>query len=159
MPFLPRSSELSPPVGAGDAGIALAGPPGCLLRPGGPDLPEATTLVAIDPAPAPKLAPDEALDLDAARLVRLLDLRTGLPSRWTAPAFCREVDLVRSHLRLIRSRPLLASSFGREAFHGQASPGSDRALGGSAVRVAYALRWLELGDLLPRAAWRALVQR
>jgi hypothetical protein len=69
------------------------------------------------------------------------------------------VDLVRAHLRPIGSRTLLSASFGREAFHGQAAPGSDVALGGSAVRVAYALRWLELGDGTTRPPWRSLLDR
>jgi len=100
-----------------------------------------------------------ALALDAARLTRLLELRTGQPARWAAPAFCREVDLVRCHLGPIRTRQMLAASFGREAFHGQAAPGTDQALGGSAVRVAYALRWLELGDDRQVPSWRALLER
>jgi len=74
------------------------------------------------------------------------------------PGFAREVELVRAHLGPIRSRALLASSFGREAFHGHAAPGSVVALGGSAVRVAYALRWLELGDGEARDAWPVLIR-
>ena len=45
------------------------------------------------------------------------DARTVARARWAAPAFGREVDLVRLHLAPIRSRPGLAASFGREAFH------------------------------------------
>jgi hypothetical protein len=100
---------------------------------------------------------ERALELDAERLMRLLGLRATRPPRWAAPAFGREVDLVRAHLRPIGSRSMLATSFGREAFHGQAAPGSDAALGGSAVRVAYALRWLELGEGLSRPTWKALL--
>jgi hypothetical protein len=64
------------------------------------------------------------------------------------------VDLVRAHLKPIRTRASLAGSFGREAFHGRPPAGTDRALGDSAVRVAYAVRWLELGDDVERPAWR-----
>ncbi len=103
------------------------------------------------------LSPDEALTLDALLLTRLVERPVGRPPRWTAPAFVREVDLVRSHLRPIRSPALLAASFGREAFHGRAMPGTPRALAGSAVRVAYALRWLELSDGAPRPTWRELI--
>jgi hypothetical protein len=66
--------------------------------------------------------------------------------------FGREVDLVRLHLAPIRSRPGLAASFGREAFHAEA-PG-DRADAGP-VTAAYAIRWLELGDGIARGSWEA----
>jgi hypothetical protein len=55
------------------------------------------------------------------------------------------VDLVRLHLRPIHSRQVLAASFGREAFHAGASSG-----GTGPVAVAYAIRWLELGDRVER---------
>jgi hypothetical protein len=166
MPFVDRAPNLPPPVPVDSSGDA-PGPPGLLLQPGGPRiLPLASPAGAPVPA-APVIPPslipahaaaDRALELDAERLLRLLSLRRGRPPRWGAPAFAREVDLVRAHLRPIRERALLASSFGREAFHGQAAPGSDVALGGSAVRVAYALRWLELGEGLARDDWRSLIR-
>jgi len=64
---------------------------------------------------------------------------------------------VRSHLRPIRTAAALAASFGREAFHGRAAPGSPRVLGDSAVRVAYAVRWLELSENGIRPPWRELI--
>jgi hypothetical protein len=68
--------------------------------------------------------------------------------------------LIRLHLRPIRSRVVLAASFGREAFHGVPilafeSPQereARRAQGAGPVQVAYALRWLELGDGIDRPA-------
>ena len=54
----------------------------------------------------------------------------------------REVGLVRAHLAPIRSRAGLAASFSREAFH--AVPADEVGEATGAVRVAYALRWLEL---------------
>ena len=54
----------------------------------------------------------------------------------------REVGLVRAHLAPIRSRAGLAASFSREAFH--AVPADEGGEATGAVRVAYALRWLEL---------------
>ena len=120
----------------GDAIGTAASPPGELLPSGGTS------------APAPVPAPSRALALDAIRLLRCLRDPTRAPARWSEPAFRREVDLVRAHLAPLRSRQALASSFGREAFHattdrpGEGDPGP--------VRVAYALRWLELG--VPRGA-------
>ena len=164
MPFVDRVPDLPLPVPIDSSGDA-SGPPGLLLQPGGPRTPSsvvppaAETLPVLAPVPVTTEIPAErALELDAERLLRLLALRTGRPPRWGAPAFAREVDLVRVHLRPIRGRALLASSFRREAFHGLAAPGSDVALGGSAVRVAYALRWLELGDGAPRDDWRSLIR-
>jgi hypothetical protein len=62
-----------------------------------------------------------------------------------AAAFAREVDGFRAQLVPIRSRRALAASFGREA---RMTP---------ALRAAYAVRWLELGDGVARAGWIELV--
>ena len=106
-------------------------PPRALLPSGG---------VAV-PAPVP--APARALALDALRLLRRLRDPSRRPERWSQPAFGREIELVRAHLAPLRSRKALAASYGREAFHlalddiAKDDPG--------AVRLAYAVRWLELG--------------
>lgn len=94
-------------------------------------------------APAPVPAPARALALDALRLLRRLRDPARRSDRWTQPAFRREIELVRAHLAPLHSRKALAVSYGREAFHlsiddaGRDAPGP--------VRLAYALRWLELG--------------
>ena len=54
----------------------------------------------------------------------------------------RELALIGAHLRPIRSRASLAAAFGREAFH--VSGAGDAGIAGSAIRVAYAARWIEL---------------
>jgi hypothetical protein len=115
----------------GDAIGTAAPPSGVLLPSGGPP--------ARDPVPAPS----RALALDAVRLLRNLRDPARVPARWARPDFRREVDIVRSHLAPLRSRRALAGSFGREAFHvvPDAQAGDDH----GPVRVAYALRWLELG--------------
>lgn len=93
--------------------------------------------------PAPGPAPAQAPALDALRLMRRLRDPARRPERWSQPAFRREIELVRAHLAPLRSRKALAASYGREAFHlaldetARDDPG--------AVRLAYALRWLELG--------------
>ena len=76
---------------------------------------------------------------------------------WGEPAFAREVDLVRCHLAPIRSRRGLAASFGREAFHRPAIERPPDPLLVGPVRIAYAVRWLELGDGEPRPGWTSLV--
>ena len=63
----------------------------------------------------------------------------------------REVALVRAHLAPIRSRAGLAASFSREAFH--AVPADEIGEAPGAVRVAYALRWLELGSGRAWPSW------
>jgi hypothetical protein len=106
-------------------------------------------------APVPVPAPARALALDALRLRRRLCDRAPRPERWSQPAFLREIELVRAHLAPLRSRKALASSYGREAFHlsldeaAQDDP--------SAVRLAYALRWLELGDSVAGQSWPAIL--
>jgi hypothetical protein len=76
------------------------------------------------------------------------------PERWLRPSFGREVDLVRLHLAPVRTRAALASSFGREAFNAaidELSPRDANSIG--PVHVAYALRWLEVGDGRRRPAF------
>jgi hypothetical protein len=107
----------------------------------------------LDPAPAPH----RVLALDSLHVLRTLRDHPRDAGPWGEPAFAREVDLVRRHLAPIRSRRGLAASFGREAFHARMddqrfSPGVYRP-----VRIAYAVRWLELGDGVLRPGWTSLV--
>ena len=121
-------------------------PPGVLLPPGGA------------PSIASAPAPDRVLALDALRLLRALrDPRHRL-GRWLDPAFAREVELVRCHLAPMHGRTGLKASYSREAFHVQGPIGLDRIEAFGPVRVAYALRWLELGDRIARPAWPALLE-
>jgi hypothetical protein len=117
--------------GGGPAGIA-APPPEDLLPSGG------------SRAPVPLPVPSRALALDALRLLRRLHDPSRRPTRWGDPMFDREVDVVRMHLAPLRTRRALAASFGREAFHlmRESGPADDP----GPVRLAYALRWLELGS-------------
>jgi len=102
---------------------------------------------------APALAPHRALALEARLLLRIL--RDAGP--WGGPAFAREVDAVRGQLRPIRDRRGLVASYSREAFR---LPDARRREGSLTLRptgVAYALRWLELGDGDARPGWIDLV--
>jgi hypothetical protein len=87
-------------------------------------------------------------------VVRALDPAT-LPPRWSTRSFAIEVAAVRAHLAPIRSRRSLAESFGREAaVAATATPSAmDPATPPGPVRVAYAIRWLELGDERLRPSW------
>jgi hypothetical protein len=115
------------------------------------------------PSPARELA---RRALDVLRRARL----ASPPERWLRPGFGREVDLVRLHLAPVRTRAALAGSFGREAFNIAATPSRDGQPGWhepaetprprepasiGPVHVAYALRWLELGDGRRRPAFIA----
>lgn len=106
-----------------------------------------------DIVPAPALTPARALALDALRVLRRLHGPANRPDAWATDAFRRDVALVRSHLAPLRSRAALAGSYGREAFQHVAPLACADDPG--AVRVAYALRWLELGARDVRAAQRA----
>src|SRR5262245_17709490 len=106
-----------------------------------------------DPPPPPPFepeSPNRALALTALSVIRNSRRPTERPAAWSLPGFAREVDLVRLHLLPVRSRQVLAASFGREAFH--AGPSTATSAGG-AVAVAYAIRWLELGDRVERPAF------
>ena len=87
-------------------------------------------------------------------VVRTLDPAV-IPPRWSTRAFGREVALVRAQLAPILSRKALAESFRREAaVAATATPATvDRPEPPGPVRVAYAIRWLELGDDRIRPNW------
>lgn len=145
----PGSDTIAVPRSGSDAPTGVPAPPVDLLPSGG----------AL--ASAPALAPHRALALDAFRLRRILHDRPRDADPWGEPAFAREVELVRGQLAPIRTRRGLAASFSREAGLGpgaEATP-DDSALppGLRPLRVAYAVRWLELGDGVVRTEWIELV--
>jgi hypothetical protein len=123
-------------------GIAVTRP-GVLLSPG----------ALFPPAPVP--APARALALDALRVVRALRDPAKRPARRAQPAFGAEVELVRRHLAPVRSRQTLAASYGREAFHLVISRGERD--DPSPIRLAYALRWMELRDGATGPSWQSLL--
>jgi hypothetical protein len=94
------------------------------------------------------------LALDALRLLRDLRDPARWPDPWGDPAFARQTDQIRRHLGPLRSRGTLAASFGREAFQVATEPGDPV----SPIRVAYAIRWLELGDAVARPGWSVLIE-
>ncbi len=105
--------------------------------------------------PAPVPAPDRALALDALRLSRALRDPSRRPAHWLQPAFGAEVELIRRHLAPVRSRQTLAASYGREAFHVAVE---DRETNEpSPIRLAYALRWMELRDGATGPSWPSLL--
>jgi hypothetical protein len=115
--------------------------------------PAGTRAASIGPPPSifrPD-APGRALALAALAVIRHSRRPHDRPTAWSRPGFAREVDLVRLHLRPIRTRQVLAASFGREAFHAGSAPAAT-VLGGP-VAVAYAIHWLELGDRFDRPAF------
>jgi hypothetical protein len=100
---------------------------------------------------------------ELARLALDLVVRTSepiqLPPRWLGVAFDREVEGTRAQLGPIRSRSLLAASFAREASVAvsRQAPLSPADPPGP-VRVAYAIRWLELGDDRRRPPWASIAR-
>jgi hypothetical protein len=100
---------------------------------------------------------------ELARLALDLVLRTSeplrLPERWTRTPFGREVDRTRAQLAPITTRTALAASFSREASVAatRSAPLTPADPPGP-VRVAYALRWLELGDGRSRPDWPSIAR-
>lgn len=100
---------------------------------------------------------------ELARLALDVVVRTAepacLPRRWSTAAFGREVDRTRTQLAPIHSRDGLIASFSREGSIAVTTlaPLSPTEPPGP-VRVAYAIRWLELGDDRLRGPWSALVE-
>ncbi|MEA2619712.1 MAG: hypothetical protein QOC97_485 [Chloroflexota bacterium] len=109
------------------------------------------------PIVAPAPAPHRALALDALRIVRLLRDRRRVAGSWGEPAFAREVEAIRRQLAPLRDRRGLAASYGREAFRMPDARERRGPLPLDATPVAYAGRWLELGDGVARPGWIVLV--
>ena len=107
----------------------------------------------------PSAASDPRHEL--ARLALDLVVRTAepvdVPARWTTYPFGQEVDRTRGQLAPIRSRSALLASFSREASIAATRGVSDSGLPAGPVRVAYAIRWLELGDGRARPAWASFL--
>src|SRR5437870_1491172 len=93
---------------------------------------------------------------ELARLALDLVVRTAepvdLPARWKTYPFGQEVDRTRGQLGPIRSRAALLASFAREAAIAVTRGVVETGLPAGPVRIAYAIRWLELGDGRARPA-------
>ena len=76
---------------------------------------------------------------------------------WGEPAFAREVDAIRRQLEPIRDRRMLTASYSREAFRAWPEVVAAGLSLERSTAVAYAIRWLELGDGRPRPSWTSLV--
>jgi hypothetical protein len=103
--------------------------------------------------------PDERHEL--ARLALDLVVRTAepidAPQRWLTPAFAAEVDRTRAQLAPIRTRDALLASFRREASISATRGNMLDGRPAGPVRVAYAIRWLELGDGRGRPVWASIL--
>ncbi|HYH93047.1 MAG TPA: hypothetical protein VD763_07795 [Candidatus Saccharimonadales bacterium] len=121
-------------------------------------LPSGDLLVfAPSPMPAVVTTTQRALASDALRVARRLACPDRRPTGWDDERVARDVELIRRHLAPFRTRRALAASFGREAFHVRPASADDRDAG--PVRLAYAVRWLELGDGVMRPPWSVLLGR
>jgi hypothetical protein len=76
---------------------------------------------------------------------------------WGEPAFARAVDAIRHQLDPIRDRRTLTASYAREAFRMPPADAGRQRPTGRPTAVAYAIRWLELGDGVHRPPWTSLV--
>lgn len=114
-------------------------------------------------------SPDPDLRHELARLALDVVIRTAapidVPASWLRPGFALEVDRTRAQLAPIRTRKGLLASFSREASIaatrirvGPATAATAAQPPPGPVRVAYAIRWLELGDGRPRGPWAGMVR-
>lgn len=106
-------------------------------------------------------APEPGDQRELARLALDLVVRTSepadLPPRWTTYPFAQEVERTRGQLAPIRSRSALLDSYSREAPIAATRGSVEAGLPAGPIRVAYAMRWLELGDGRARPAWASIV--
>lgn len=142
-------------------GRVIAEPRSRLLRFERPMVPSAGgPAVGIEP-PGVVVGPEPDRRHEIARLALDLVVRTSepadIPTRWRGHAFGREVERTRGQLGPIRTRDALIASFSREAsISVTRSPDPAPALAGP-IRIAYAVRWLELGDGRTRPSWASWI--
>lgn len=126
-----------------------------------------TVTAAAGAVGTPSTGPDPRHEL--ARLALDVVVRTAapidVPTSWLRPGFALEVDRTRAQLAPIRTRKGLMTSFAREASiaatrvpPGLAATASAAQPPPGPIRVAYAIRWLELGDGRPRGPWAGIVR-
>jgi hypothetical protein len=94
-----------------------------------------------------------ALAIDALRLGRVLRDRSRWPATWAEPSFGAEVERYRREMAGIRTRERLTASYGRDVV----LPTRRGLPPASPIRVAYALRWLELLDGVTGPSWPSLL--
>ena len=105
-------------------------------------------------------SPFERLNQHAFLLEGWLTRSARIPARWSDEQFARSVDLVRAHLRPIRSQYLLGLSYAREHFHVMAvgqPPLPPVLLSRNATEVAYAVRWLEIAREVSFGPWQSII--
>jgi hypothetical protein len=150
----PPDTEMGVSRSGGAVTTGIAAPPPGVLLPSG-DRPAPVVTVPTTSAATPWTTPQRALALDAVRLLRRIQDPARRPDRWHDEDVARDITRVRRHLAPLRTRRALAASFTREAFHHRPPADADQDPG--PVRLAYAIRWLELGDGVDRPAWPRLV--
>ena len=136
-----------------------------LLRYDRPSLVAAAAGTIGSPISSPGIVGPDDPRHELARLALDVVVRTSeprsVPRAWTTGSFCREVDRTRAQLAPLRSRSALAASFVREASVAVSRSSQPDGRGATTtpgpVRVAYAVRWLELGDDRRRPEWISIV--
>jgi hypothetical protein len=99
---------------------------------------------------------ERALAVDALRLGRLLREPSVWPPRWSEPAFGTEVERCRRHVADLTTQEALASAYEHDVYELLIGARGDADV--SPIRVAYALRWLELQEDAIGPAWPAMVR-
>jgi hypothetical protein len=105
---------------------------------------EVEVRAGIEAGGGPSATPSALIALDALQVAGWMRSRSR-ETRWASDRIGTQVERIRAQLAPIRAG--LEASFGREAFRSTAfEEGAGRDLEASPVRIAYAVRWLELGD-------------
>ena len=129
-------------------------PPGQLLRSGGGGgFPVRRARPRASGASGSAAPARRILERDVATV---LAARSGaaVPGPWRHPRFAARVRATRLQLAQLLDPRLLAASFAREALHARRPIGRP-----GAVRVAYAIRWLEIADGVVLPPWPAWTER
>lgn len=103
----------------------------------------------------PAVESERALVIEALRVGRVLRDPAKWPRIWSQPSFGAEVERFRRHMAGLTTAEALAAAYQADVWEtlGIATGHAE----GSPIRVAYALRWLEIQEGATGPAWPAMV--
>lgn len=103
----------------------------------------------------PDIERGQALVIDALRLGRMLRDPARWPESWSQPGFGAEVERFRRHMAWLTTPEALAAAYHADVR--EITPRFVDRAERSPIRVAYALRWLELEEGSTGPSWPAMV--
>ena len=104
----------------------------------------------------PVVESERALVIEALRVGRVLRDPASWPPMWSQPSFGAEVERFRRHMAALTTPEALVAAYQADVWVTAGTPKGHAE--GSPIRVAYALRWLEIQEGATGPAWPAMVR-